>query len=147
MKGKALKSNINQVASKEDIIHDILVPGLRPEQLDLGKERGRGWNNEGTLVQAPSTVQLVDNAKALEYIQTKMDNRNLKPGKYNEGPLRMRPSFGDVHMQGREGKPRVRVYADLPNDATIRGQQVARNLVKEHPILEQILDERVMRFQ
>lgn len=136
--GKALKSVRANVDSDADVMHEILMPGYTREQADFGTMRGT--NNEGDFILAPQNVQMVNNGRALQYIIKELDMNALKPGGYREGPLRMRAGFGDEHSAGQKGRARTRVYIDIPKDAEVEAGRVARDVLEDSPMVQQVLD-------
>lgn len=134
--GKGRKAFIENVNHPDDVMDKILMPTFNTEQSSIGKQRGT--DNEKRLVMPPQAVQMIDPKLAMEYADT-VKGSKIKGSNFRQGPLRSRPSEGDVSSKGRPGHKRARVYIDIPNDATVRGQQIAENLISENPMVQQIL--------
>lgn len=134
--GKGRKAFIENVKHPDDVMDKILMPTFNQNQSYIGKKPGSG--NESRLVMPPQAVQMIDPRLAMEYADT-VRGSQIKGRKMTQGPLRSRPSNGDTESRGRPGHKRARVYIDIPNDATARGQQIAENLITENPMVQQIL--------
>jgi hypothetical protein len=126
--GKGIKAFPGNVKSKEDLMEKILMP-----------EYNRG--QEGLLSKAsmpPQSVLMVDPKLAMEKQET--ITKNIQPGHWSQGPLRVRPSNGDVDSrQGVAGHARGRVYVDLPVRTKVNGKQIGTDVSKTHPLVQQIL--------
>lgn len=133
--GKGIKAFPANVASREDMMDKIIMPEYTPDQEAL-----MSWRNAGSLVMPPQSVAMVDPRLAMERAHF-IRGKDIKPGAFNEGPLRVRPSEGDVSGRGgKSGHKRARVYVDLPNNAMINRKLVADTAVEQtHPLIQQLL--------
>ena len=130
--GKGLKAFPANVESREDLMEQILMPEYNLSQLQLMKRRQN-------VAMPPQSVRMVDPQLAMERASF-ITGANIKPGAYKEGPLRVRPSEGDIDGRGgMAGHMRGRVYVDLPPNAVINRKPVSVDVTEEHPLVQQIM--------
>ena len=100
--GKGLKAFPANVDSREDLMEEILMPEYNNEQLRIMSK------TRGVAALPPQSVITVDPQLAMERASF-ITGGDIKPGGFREGPLRVRPSEGDVDARGgRAGHSRAR---------------------------------------
>ena len=126
--GKLLKQDPAFNSDPDYVIDDIIMPGYTYDELGHGSRTG------DTIVQLPSTAQLVSQSLAKDYI----DNiRGSDLMNSREGAARIAFRGGNRGAMGT-GNERVRLYSHLPNDVTVKGKSVAENLAKSSPMVQQL---------
>lgn len=132
--GKGIKAFPDNVATREDQMDRILMPEYNKGQLELMSR------DPVRTVMPPQSIVMVDPKLAMERAEF-IRGKDIKGPNKLEGPLRVRPSEGDIVGRGGvAGHKRARVYVDLPTNAVINRKPVADTAIEQvHPLIQQMM--------
>ncbi len=127
--GKLMKNNPKFVPMREKQFDKIIMPGMAKDDARRMGASDKEYRNYEVV--APTSVQLVDLGRVNEYLQ--------KRGGELSNNVFAGINYGDEASQGRVGAERYQLHINLPNDATVRGEPLAENVLKIHPLTQQLL--------